>query len=265
MNNVFLKSRPLGAYPYKMKEVNPVALRAIIFDCDGVLVDSEPLHFSAFKKSLETKGFNLTEEIYKERYLPLDDKGLFIRFFQDQKQPLSLIDLEQLIKAKGEAFHELIQTEGIMAYPAVPEFVMAASQRYPLAIASGARRHELELVLEAAGIRTYFETIISADDVENGKPHPESYLKAVEGLNASGKRHSSIRPEECVVIEDSREGITSAHGAGMKCIAVATSYPTFELSHADLVLPELASLKISQVEDLFQRPQPLASPIPQNN
>ncbi len=265
MIGTHLKNRTAGAYPYKVKEGTSVALRAIIFDCDGVLVDSEPIHFSAFKKTLELRGASLTEELYKERYLALDDKGVFTRFFQDLGNPINPTELKELIDAKGNAFHELIQTEGILAYPAVPEFVMAASQRYPLAIASGARRHELETILESAGIRPYFETIISADDVEHGKPNPESYLKAVESLNASGKRSSAIRPEECAVIEDSREGIMSAHTAGMKCIAVATSYPTFELSHADLVVPALAALRISQVEDLFQPPPLLAVPSPQNN
>ncbi|MCG3204496.1 MAG: Phosphoglycolate phosphatase [Elusimicrobia bacterium] len=265
MNNVYIKTRPTGAYPYKIKEGNAVALRAIIFDCDGVLVDSEPIHFSAFKKSLEAHGLDLTEEAYKERYLPLDDKGVFSKFFQDQGKDLSQENLATLVQAKGVAFHDLIQTEGIMAYPAVPEVVMAASQRYPLAIASGARRHELEVILEASGLRPYFEVIISADDVEHGKPHPESFLKAVDSLNASGKRSSAIRADECAVIEDSREGIVSAHTAGMKCVAVATSYPAFELSHADLVLPALASLKISQIEDLFQPPQLLQAPAPQNN
>lgn len=266
MNSIYLKNRQPSAYPYKaIKEGKSMALRAIIFDCDGVLVDSEPVHFAAFKKTLQAHGGELSEEIYKERYLALDDKGLFNRFFQDNKRMLSTEELQALINEKGAAFQELIQSEGIMAYPAVPELVMAASQRYPLAIASGARRHELEVILEAAGIRPYFEVIISADDVENGKPNPESYLKALEGLNASGKRSTPIRPDECAVIEDSREGILSAHTAGMKCVAVATSYPAFQLSHADLVLPALASLKISQVEDLFQPPQLLAVPSPQNN
>lgn len=265
MNSTYLKNRPDGAYPFKVREGTPMALRAIIFDCDGVLVDSEPVHFSAFKKTLEAHGGNLSEDVYKERYLALDDKGVFTRFYRDQGRELPTEDLKKLIDEKGAAFHRLLQSEGVMAYPAVPEFVMAASQRYPLAISSGARRHELEVILEAAGIRPYFEIIISADDVEKGKPNPESYLKALEGLNASGKRTSSIRPEECAVIEDSREGILSAHSAGMKCVAVATSYPAFELSHADLVLPALAALKISQVEDLFQPPQMLAVPAPQNN
>jgi beta-phosphoglucomutase-like phosphatase (HAD superfamily) len=142
---------------------------------------------------------------------------------------------------------------------------MALSQKYPLAIASGARRHELEILLEAAGIRPYFEFIVSSDDVEKGKPDPESYLKALEGLNASGKRHSFIKADESLVIEDSKEGILSAHSAGMKCVAVCTSYPSFELSMADLVVPSLASLKISQLEDLFHQAIPQPIPSHQNN
>jgi len=239
-----------------------MALRSIIFDCDGVLVDSEPLHYSAFKKSLGKEGEIMTEELYKERFLALDDRGCFARFYADQGMTLEPEKLQQLLDRKSAIFQELVRTEGILPFAAVPEFVMAVAQRYPLAIASGARRHEVELVLETAGIRPYFECIITADDVQKGKPHPESYLKAIEALNASGNRSTPIRPDECVVIEDSKEGIASAHAAGMKCIAVATSYPTFELSIADLVVPNLASLRVSQVEDLFHQAQPAPLPIP---
>lgn len=187
------------------------------------------------------------------------------KFYQERGRTLTPEELTQLIEKKTVIFQELVQSEGVLPFPAVPEFIMALAQRYPLAIASGARRHELETLLEAAGIRRYFEIIVSADDVEKGKPNPESYLKALEGLNTSGKRTSPIKPDEVVVIEDSREGIASAHSAGMKCIAVSTSYPVFELSIADLVVPNLASLKISQVEDLFYTPTPLPIPSSQNN
>lgn len=265
MVSTYLKNMHSGTYPYKSKEGGMAALRSIIFDCDGVLIDSEPLHFSAFKKTLESDGQVLTEEMYKERYLANDDRGAFTKFYQDHGNPLDLQKLKQLIDRKTSVFQELVQTEGILPFPAVPEFVMAVSQRYPLAIASGARRHELELVLEAAGIRSYFETIVSADDVQKGKPDPESYLTALSNLNSSGKRTTPIRPDECVVIEDSREGIASAHTAGMKCIAVATSYPTFELSVADLVVPALASLRMSQIEDLFHPPAAMPAPLPQSN
>lgn len=242
-----------------------MAMRSIIFDCDGVLIDSEPLHFIAFKKTLGEKGEELTWGLYKERYLARDDRGAFSRFYEDAGIPLSAEHLQELMNKKAALFKELVRTEGLLPFPAVPEFVMAVSQRYPLAIASGARRHEVELVLESAGIRPYFEAVVTADDVEKGKPHPESYMKALHALNVSGKRPTAIRPDECVVIEDSREGIASAHAAGMKCIAVATSYPAFELSIADLVVPNLASLRVSQLEDLFQRPAPMPAPFSQSN
>lgn len=242
-----------------------VSLRAIIFDMDGVLLDSEPLHFAAFKKSLGDLGAGMTQENYTERYLALDDRGAFTRFYLDQKQPLSKVQLDELMDKKSKLFDELTRTEGILPYPAVPEFVMAAAQRYPLAVATGSRRHEVEFLLETAGLRPHFEAIVSADDVERGKPDPESFLKALAALN-SGKRPTAIKAEECVVIEDSKHGIVSAHAAGMKCVAVATSHPAFELSGADLVVTTLASLKMSQIEDLFATPlpQPVPLPHPQN-
>lgn len=258
-----LKAPHGGPYPYRMKDTPPVALRAIIFDCDGVLMDSEPLHFAAFRNVLAQQGETLSEEEYKERYLSFDDRGAFEKFYRDHSRPMAPGELEKLLENKTRVFQDLVSSEGILPFPAVPEFVMAASQRYPLAVASGARRHELDMILEAAGIRTFFELMISADDVQKGKPDPESFLKTVEALNASGKRTTAIKPEECAVIEDSREGIASAHAAGMKCIAVATSYPTFELSVADLVVPSLGALRLTQVEDLFRRPlvpQPIQAP-----
>lgn len=261
----YLKSTSTVPYPFKNKEVTKVGLRSIIFDCDGVLLDSEPLHFAALKKTLGSDAGDLTEDVYKERYLALDDRGCITKFFKENGKELTTAHLEKLIETKSTIFQELVTSEGILPFPSVPEFVMAVAQRYPLAIASGARKHELEILLEAAGIRPYFEVVISADDVVNGKPHPESYLKALDGLNHSGKRNLPIKSDECVVIEDSKEGIISAHSAGMKCVAVATSFPTFELSVADLVVPAIAALKISQIEDLFYTPAPQPIPTQQNN
>lgn len=237
-----------------------MALRAIIFDCDGVLMDSEPVHLTAFKRALGAQGKNLTEELYKEHYLAMDDRGAFTKFSEDVHKPLDPAGLKSLMDKKARIFDELVRSEGILPFPTVPEFVRALSKRYPLAVATGSRRHEVELLLETAGLRPYFEVLVSSDDVQHGKPHPESYFKAVEALNATGKRNMPIHPEECVVVEDSKEGIASAHAAGMKCVAVATSYPPFELRTADLVVPNIAGLKISQIEDLFHPPLPQPAP-----
>jgi beta-phosphoglucomutase len=265
MSPTYLKNPYAGTYAYKVMETGPVHLRAVIFDCDGVLVDSEPLHYSAFKKVLGVDGHALTEEIYKETFLSMDDKGAISKFFEIAKKPLTVENLNKLMEQKTQIYQDLVSSEGLLPFPAVPELIMSLSQRYPLAVASGARRHEVETILESAGLRPYFEVIVTSDDISNGKPHPESFLKVVEELNASGKRNSPIRAEECVVIEDSIQCITAAHAIGMKCIAVATTHMTFELKGADLVVPSLSALRASQLEDLFQTRTPLPSPIPQKN
>src|SRR6185503_11912714 len=102
-----------------------MALRSIIFDCDGVLIDSEPLHFTAFKKTLGKQADQLTWGLYKERYLARDDRGAFSRFYEDAGTPISPDQLQELMGKKSEVFKELITTEGLLPFPSVPEFVMA--------------------------------------------------------------------------------------------------------------------------------------------
>jgi beta-phosphoglucomutase-like phosphatase (HAD superfamily) len=108
--------------------------------------------------------------------------------------------------------------------------VRAAAQRYPLAIASGARGTEIRQILAEGGLDTYFSAIISAEDVRSGKPHPEPFLRAHEKLK---ERHRSLTPAECVAVEDSIGGIQSAHEAGMRCLAIAHSYSPERLRAAN--------------------------------
>ncbi len=89
---------------------------------------------------------------------------------------------------------DLVRTEGVLPYPSVPEFIREAGARYPLAVATGSRRHEADMLLEAAGLRPFFEVLITSDDVKKGKPDPETYLKAIEMMNATGKRPFTISP-----------------------------------------------------------------------
>ena len=231
-----------------------VPLRAIVFDCDGVLVDSEPIHLKAFQDVLEGEGIEITRDDYINKYLALDDKSCFQTIFKEKGRELSPQQLDSLMKKKAVAYARATKGGNLLVFPGVPEFVMAASQSYPLAVASGALKEEVEQALEAAGIRPYFEAIVTADDVANGKPHPEPYLRALDLLNASGKRPTPISARECVVIEDARHGVVAAHAAGMKCAAISTSHPAYELAAADLVVPEIGALKLVQLQDLFAAP-----------
>lgn len=139
--------------------------------------------------------------------------------------------------------------ERLQVFPGVVEFIREAWLRYPLAVASGALRHEVELVLQHAGVRSCFQVIVAAEDVVMGKPDPEPFLKACSQLSAS--QVESFGPSECLVIEDSMPGVRAAHLAGMRCLAVTNSYPEARLVEADRVVHSLSGLAPQELEDLF--------------
>jgi beta-phosphoglucomutase len=226
-------------------------LKAVLFDCDGVIADSEHLHFDLFQKVLkEDLGVDLSQAEYAEKYLAMDDRGCFTAVCKARGRSLDEPMLASLI-AKKTAMYKKTASENLVILPGVVEFVMSVSQRFPLAMASGALRDEVILMIDAAGIKDYFDAVVGAEDVTNGKPAPDAYLKALEELN---KKHpgKNLQPSECLVVEDSIHGIHSAHAAGMKCVAVCTSYKEEELQAADRVVPVLTALRISDLKALFE-------------
>jgi HAD superfamily hydrolase (TIGR01509 family) len=213
-------------------------LKAIIFDFDGVIADTEPIHLKMFQKVLDEEGITLTEEEYHQKYLALDDKGCFSAVLSDNGREVDKKLVEDMIRRKSVYFDEYVK-DNIIIFPGVVNFVRKVAKEHLLAIASGALRHEIEFGLEAAGIRQEFQAIVSAEDVEKGKPEPEPFLKALQELNNIHSSSSQIQPSECLVIEDSLHGIAAAHEAGMKCLAVTNSYSADELSEADWVTDSL--------------------------
>ena len=223
-------------------------LRAIIFDCDGVIADTEPLHFAAFQRVLEEEGLQLTREQYYRDYLALDDRNCFSQVHSDRQVALGPEKLSDLIARKASYIEPMMRSH-LLIFPGVVEFMRQASERFPMAVASGALRHEVELVLQHAGVRELFEVIVAAEDVVNGKPDPEPFLKACSLLNATGGQ--TIGPHECLVIEDSIPGVRAAHSAGMRCLAVTNSYSRERLDNADRVVGGLDEVSPSDLEDLF--------------
>jgi HAD superfamily hydrolase (TIGR01509 family) len=196
-------------------------LKAVLFDCDGVIADSERLHFDLFKKVLqEDLGLEITQSEYVEKYLAMDDRGCFTTFCRDKGKALSEEELQKLI-ARKTVLYKKTASENLVILPGVVEFVMAVSQKYPLAMASGALKDEVLMMIDAAGIKHYFDAVVAAEDVVNGKPAPDAYLKALSAINEKYPK-KGILPSECLVVEDSKHGVTSAHAAGMKCVAVCT-------------------------------------------
>lgn len=217
-------------------------LRAVIFDFNGIIVDDEPIHFKLFQKVLGEEGIILTEKAYYERYLGFDDRGAFTAGFNENKRPLDDATLHQLIARKAIYYQDMIR-EHVSIFPGVKKLVTSLAGTLPLAVASGALRQEIDTILKTAGLLDHFNAIISAEDVTSGKPEPEIFLKALAALSAQ-QSGATIEAAECVVIEDSKEGIRGARRAGMKCLAVTNSHPTELLGEANMVVNSLEEVTL---------------------
>jgi HAD superfamily hydrolase (TIGR01509 family) len=220
-------------------------LRAIIFDFDGVIADTEPLHFAGFRQTLADIGINLTQSDYYANYLGYDDRGCFITALAAHQRPADPSTLAQLMQRKSQAYLESVNNH-LVIFPGVREFVRDAAATYPLAIASGALRHEIEVILEQAGLRKEFLHIISAEDVTRGKPDPQPFLQALDTLNRQCL-DQPITAGSCLVIEDSIPGIRSARTAGMKVLAVANTHTIQDLYEAHAVAQSLSQVRLGEL------------------
>ena len=221
-------------------------MRAAIFDFDGVIANSEPLHFAALRDALRENGIAITEEEYYHRYLAYDDRGAIRLALEHHGATYDLDRLDVVAVRKAEIFEELLPT--IPFFPGAAELVRDLAREIPLAIASGARREEIEAILEAGGLREAFRAIVGADDVSRGKPDPEPYLRAAARLLPHAP---DLKPEECVAFEDSVPGIAAARTAGMKVVAVTNSYPAEKLTAAHRVVASLEGLDSAGLRALF--------------
>ncbi len=153
-----------------------------------------------------------------------------------------------LIQRKGERY-EALASAGEMLFPGAADFIRTAAAVVPIAIASGALTHEIEDVLERAGLRALFPVIVGADQTEHSKPHPDPYRTAFAKLRAHSGR--DLIAWRSVAIEDSKWGLQSARGADLRCVAVANTYDHAELrQEAELVFPGLHAVTISALDDL---------------
>lgn len=231
-------------------------LRAIIFDFNGILVDDEPIHLEMFREVLKEEGLSLDEKDYYARYLGMDDRGCFKAVFKEHGRELDEPSLAELVRRKALYYRASIRQK-LNVFPGVQELIPALASHLPLAIASGALRSEIQMILERIGLNNCFQVIVSAEDVTEGKPSPEIFAKTLTLLNQR-QIEKPIQPSECLVVEDSKEGILAAHRAGMKCLAVANSLPIEELSVADAVVKGLDEVELLFLQGLFQSPRPFS-------
>lgn len=228
-------------------------LRAVLFDFDGVIANTEPLHFAGLRRTLADIGITLTESDYYDNYLGFDDRGCFLAALQANGRPTSPELIRDLMKTKAVAYLTSIK-DHLVLFPGVTKFIQDAAAHYPLAIASGALRPEIELILEQAGIRKAFLHITSAEDVSRGKPDPQPFQYALAGLTQQ-RPELGLDAASCLVIEDSLPGIRSAKSAGMKVLAVANTHTTQDLHEAHAITHSLAD---TSLDDLRARLWPTA-------
>ncbi len=227
------------------------SLRAFLFDFDGVIADSEPLHFSQFRKVLQQEGISLSKSEYYEKYLGLDDRGCFKAIWQEQGRVLSAKEMEELIHRKNEALLITLKGRSVLL-PGVLDFLNRIGSEHYLAIVSGALQNEIKTVLSSAGLEKRFHVIIGAEDVQKGKPDPEGFTKAIRLLNRDFVPPSEILlASECLVIEDSPWGIAAGLHAGTKCLAVTNSYPKEKLHMAHKVVSHLGEVSLKDLKELF--------------
>jgi len=224
-----------------------MSVQAIVFDFDGVIANSEPLHLQAFQQALAEEGIDLSAREYYARYLGFDDVGMFQALARDRGIAMDDRQVAALVTRKGEKLQRMLQA-GSVLFPGAADFIRQAATVVPIAIASGALRHEIDEITHAAGLASLFTVVVASGDTPESKPSPAPYMLAFERLCQLTGRDLDAR--RCVAIEDSRWGLESARGAGLRCVGVTNSYPPHELGEVELVVSGLDALTLDQLDRL---------------
>ncbi|MCU0857616.1 MAG: HAD family phosphatase [Pontiellaceae bacterium] len=212
-------------------------IEAVLFDFDGIIVDSERLHWSAFNKVFEPLGKTISWADYIRTYIGFDDRDTF----RTAVPNLGKAELSALIERKAAAFQELLESDGAAALPGAVELINCLSGNIPLAICSGALREDILPILGKLGVSDAFNTIVTANDTHISKPDPAPYRLAMQKLGVTGG----------LAIEDTPAGIASAKGAGLNVLSVTNSYTAEFLTQADAVVDSLEGLTLEKLNQLF--------------
>lgn len=198
---------------------------ATLFDFDGVLVDSEPVHLAAFNDVLSRRGTVIEPEEYAARYLSLDDAGVFREVLARDGAHPSEDEVRALVAAKAPCFMARF-AEAFRVFPGAEALIARRAARGPIGIVSGALRSEIEFALARMAVGGVVAFVVSAESTQQSKPHPAPYERALAELDNLGHAGPSL------AVEDSVGGVASACAAGIRCVAVAHSYPAAALAGA---------------------------------
>jgi beta-phosphoglucomutase len=212
----------------------------VIFDLDGVLVDTGWAHKQSWYDLAEKEGFSMTDEFFYSTFGMQNYQIIPMLLGRDASsgEVDRLSDWKEL-RYRGIIAEKLVASEGAKSL-----LIDLKSKDFLLAVGSSAPRANLELVLERTDLQDYFDTYVTGQDVSNGKPAPDTFLKAAEKLSLGANR--------CVVVEDAVQGVEAGKAAGMPVVAVTTTRKRADLHRADIIVDSLAQLQAGQFIELLR-------------
>ena len=206
-------------------------MKGVIFDWDGVVIDSSAQHEKSWELLAEEIQKPLPADHFKEGFGKKNQEIIpsLLRWSEDPEA------IRKLGERKEELYRELVREQGVAVLPGARELLVALkSASIPRSVGSSTPRSNLDAIFAATGLDQLFDAVVCGDDVTNGKPAPDVFLLAAKRLG--------LEPADCLVIEDAHVGIEAAHRAGMKVLAVATTNPLEDLARADAAVPSLAGV-----------------------
>ena len=219
-------------------------LNAVIFDFDGVILDSEGLHYKIFNQVLEKYKIFVTWEDYQKRYIGYNDEDALKIIFKNNKKRVNKKIIDELIAKKAVLFKESVHNNGAEVFPGVVELIKSIPVKLPIGLCSGALRSDIVPVLKNLKIKRFFKSIVTAEDTKKSKPYPDPYLLSLKNLNIQD-------PSKTIAIEDTPAGINSAKEAGMKVLAVTNTFSSGYLYEADAIASSLSEVNRKTLEDLI--------------
>ncbi len=230
-----------------------MALKAVLFDFNGVILDDESIHEELVQAVMLTENLRFAPEDFQQFCLGRSDRACFQDLFNVRGRFISDKDLDKLLEQKSIAYRERLNTcETLPLFPGVKSLIQAfQDQQLKLGIVSGSLRSEIEFVLAQANLRDAFSVIVAAEDISTSKPSPEGYQKAIAQMNALYPE-LELKPKDCLVIEDSFPGLEAAHQASIPVVGVAHTYPFHMMQRrSNWAVDSFAQLEVDRLLRVF--------------